>query len=61
MPHALAEVIRRRNSSSRCGSRAISTPPQATFSPISVYWRWLSSVSIAISLLWSTGKMKFEA
>ena len=61
MPHALAEVMRRRNSSSRSGSRAISMPPQVTLTPIAVYWRWLSSVSIAISLLWSTGKMKFEA
>ncbi len=61
MPQAVADVTRRRNSSSRCGSRAISTPPQAVLSPISMYWRWLSSVSSAISLLWSTGKMKFEA
>ena len=31
------------------------------FMSIATYCRWLSSVSSAISLLWSVGKMKFEA
>ena len=61
MPHALADVIRRLNSSSRASSRATSMPPHVLFSPRSTYWRWLSSVSSAISLLWSVGKMKFDA
>ena len=61
MPHALAEVIRRRNSSSRASSRATSMPPHVVLTPSSTYWRWLSSVSSAISLLWSVGKMKLDA
>ena len=61
MPQAFADVMRRRNSSSRSGLRAISMPPQVTLTPIASYWRWLSSVSAAISRLWSTGKMKFDA
>ena len=36
-------------------------PPQVVLTPSSMYWRWLSSVRNAISLLWSVGKMKFEA
>ena len=51
MPHAVADVMRRRNSSSRSGLRAISMPPQVTLTPIASYWRWLSSVSAAISRL----------
>ena len=50
-PQAFADDIRRRNSSTRSSVRAISTPPHVTLTPISMYWRWLSSVSIAISLL----------
>ena len=61
MPHALADVIRRLNSSIRSGVRATSIPPHVEFMPIATYWRWLSSVSRAISLLWSVGKMKLEA
>src|SRR5262245_29290072 len=61
MPHALADVIRRRNSSRRASSRATSIPPHVVFTPSSVYWRWLSSVSSAISLLWSVVKMKLDA
>ena len=61
MPHAVADVMRRLNSSSRSAERATSMPPHVVFSPSSTYWRWLSSVSSAISLLWSVGKMKFEA
>ena len=36
-------------------------PPHVVLTPIASYWRWLSSVSAAISRLWSTGKMKFDA
>ena len=61
MPHALADVIRRLNSSIRSGVRATSMPPHVEFMSIATYWRWLSSVSSAISLLWSVGKMKLEA
>ena len=55
------EEFRRRSSSSRSGLRAISIPPHVTLTPIASYWRWLSSVSDAISRLWSTGKMKLDA
>ena len=61
MPHAFADVMRRLNSSRRASSRATSMPPQVLLTPSSTYWRWLSSVRIAISLLWSVGKMKFDA
>ena len=61
MPHALADVIRRLNSSIRSAVRATSMPPHVEFMSIATYWRWLSSVSSAISLLWSVGKMKLEA
>ncbi len=61
MPQALADVIRRRSSSIRASVRATSMPPLVVLTPISSYWRWLSRVRWAISLLWSTGKMKFEA
>ena len=61
MPHALADVIRRLNSSRRCGSRATSMPPQVLLRPAAMYWFWLSTVRNAISLLWSVGKMKFDA
>ncbi len=61
MSHAVADVIRRLNSSRRSSLRATSMPPHSLLSPCSTYWRWLSSVSRAISLLWSVGKMKFDA
>ena len=61
MPQARAEVMRRRNSSMRASVRATSMPPQVVLTPSAWYWRWLSRVSIAISRLWSVGKMKFEA
>ena len=61
MPHERAEVMRRRNSSMRSSVRATSTPPQVVFTPSSSYWRWLSSVSMAISRPWSVGKMKLDA
>ena len=61
MPQALADVIRRRNSSRRTSSRATSMPPEMVWVPISSYWRCDSRVRSAISLLWSTGKMKLEA
>ena len=61
MPHERAEVMRRRSSSMRSSVRATSTPPQVVFTPSSSYWRWLSSVSMAISRPWSVGKMKLDA
>ena len=61
MRHVRAEVIRRRSSSMRASVRATSIPPQVVFTPRAAYWRWLSRVSIAISRLWSVGKMKFDA
>ncbi len=61
MPHAVAEAIRRRSSSTRSGSRAISTPPQVVSTPSFSYCRMESSVSAVISLEWSTGKMKLDA
>ena len=61
MPQARAEVMRRRNSSMRASVRATSMPPQVVLTPSASYWRWLSRVSMAISRLWSVGKMKFEA
>ena len=61
MPHDLAEVMRRLSSCMRAGVRATSMPPHWVSTPISLYWRMLSSVRNAISLVWSTGKMKFEA
>ncbi len=51
MSQFLAELMRRRSSSIRSGVRATSMPPQVTLTPIASYWRWLSMVSIAISLL----------
>ena len=61
MPQVRAEVMRRRSSSMRSSVRATSMPPQVVFTPRAAYCRWLSRVSIAISRLWSVGKMKFEA
>ena len=61
MPHAFADAMRRRSSSMRSSVRATSIPPDSVKTPISLYWRMLSSVSCVISFEWSTGKMKFEA
>ena len=61
MPQALAEVMRRLSSWSLSSVRATSIPPEVTLTCISSYCSWLSRVRWAISLLWSTGKMKFEA
>ena len=61
MPQALADVIRRSSSSIRSWVRATSMPPQSTERFMSRYWSALCSPSRAISLLWSTGKMKLEA
>src|SRR3954452_4749792 len=61
MPQIRAEVIRRRSSSIRASVRATSNPPDSVKTPISLYWRMLSSVRSVISREWSTGKMKFEA
>ena len=61
MPQALAEVIRRLSSSMRSSVRATSIPPESTERFKSRYWLALCSPSKAISLLWSTGKIKFEA
>ena len=43
----------------RSSVRATSMPPQVVLTPRAAYCRWLSRVSIAISRLWSVGKMKF--
>ena len=61
MPHDFADAIRRRSSSMRSSVRATSMPPHSVKTSHSWYWRELSAVSAVISLLWSTGKMKFEA
>ena len=61
MPQERAEVMRRRSSSMRSSVRATSAPPQVVRTPSSSYCRMLSRVSIAISRLWSVGKMKFDA
>ena len=61
MPHAFADVMRRLNSSSRSGVRATSMPPHVVLTPIASYCAWLARVRSAISLLWSVGKMKFDA
>jgi hypothetical protein len=61
IPHALAELIRRRSSSIRSSVRATSNPPDSVKTPISLYCRMLSSVRSVISREWSTGKMKFDA
>ncbi len=44
MPHALADVIRRRNSSIRASVLATSIPPLVVLTPIFSYSLWLSSV-----------------
>ena len=41
--------------------RATSIPPLIVSTPSSSYCLVVSRVSAVISLLWSTGKMKFEA
>ncbi len=61
MPHAFALDMRRRSSSIRSSVRATSMPPDSVKTPISLYWRTLSSVRSVISREWSTGKMKFDA
>ena len=61
MPQAFADDIRRRSSSIRSSVRATSKPPDSVKTPISLYWRTLSSVRSVISREWSTGKMKFDA
>ena len=61
MPQIRAEDIRRRSSSMRSSVRATSKPPDSVKTPISLYCTMLSSVRSAISRLWSTGKMKFDA
>ena len=61
MPQDFAEAIRRRSSSMRSSVRATSIPPHSVKTPISWYWRVLSTVSCVISFEWSTRKMKFEA
>ena len=61
MPHDFADVMRRLSSCMRSSVRATSMPPHSVKTPISLYWFMLSSVMCAISLEWSTGKMKFEA
>ena len=61
IPHAFAEATRRVSSCMRSSVRATSMPPDSVKTPISLYWRTLSSVSCVISFEWSTGKMKFEA
>ena len=60
-PHDFAEAMRRRSSSIRSSVRATSIPPHSVFTPSATYCRCDSSVSDVISLLWSTGKMKFDA
>ena len=61
IPHARAEVIRRRSSSIRSSVRATSKPPDWVNTPISWYCRTLSRVRSVISREWSTGKMKLDA
>ena len=61
IPQDFAEAHRRVSSCIRSSVRATSMPPDSVKTPISEYWRMLSSVSCVISFEWSTGKMKFEA
>ena len=61
MPQFLDESIRRRSSFMRVSERATSRPPHSVYTSHSRYWRALSRVSSAISLLWSTRNRKFEA
>ncbi len=61
MPHDLPDVMRRVSSCIRSSVRATSMPPHSVNTSISLYWRMLSAVRCAISLAWSTGKMKFDA
>ena len=53
--------MRRCSSSKRSWLRATSMPPESIERFMSRYWLALCSPSNAISLLWSTGKMKFDA
>jgi len=61
IPQDFAELMRLASSCMRSSVRATSMPPDSVKTPISSYWRTLSSVSCVISFEWSTGKMKFEA
>ena len=61
MSNDLAEAMRRVSSCIRAGVRATSMPPHSVRTPISLYWRMLSCVRRVISLVWSTGKRKFDA
>ncbi len=61
MSKDFADDMRRWSSCMRAGVRATSMPPHSVSTPISLYWRMLSCVSSVISLVWSTGKRKFEA
>ena len=53
MPHAWDEAIRRLSSCMRASVRATSRPPLCVATPISTYWRALSTVKAVISLEWS--------
>ena len=55
MPQAFADATRRVSSCIRSSVRATSMPPDSVKTPISLYWRMLSSVSCVISFEWSTG------
>ena len=55
MPHDFAEAMRLVSSCIRSSVRATSMPPDSVKTPISWYWRMLSSVSCVISFEWSTG------
>src|SRR5215469_5563142 len=61
MPHALACVVRRRNSIIRSGVRATSMPPLSVNTPRALYCSVESLVSSNIIFEYSMGKMKFDA
>ena len=60
-PQLIAEVMRRSSSFIRSCVRATSMPPESTERSRSRYWFADCTPRSAISLLWSTGKMKFDA
>ena len=60
-PHAFALVMRRSSSFMRSWVRATSMPPESTERSRSRYWFADCTPRRAISLLWSTGKIKFDA